>query len=55
MLNKIGLAAVILAASAAPALADSSSCGSMPIPPAMPTAAEVAELAEQTAVEAVNV
>ncbi len=43
MLNKFGLAAVILAASAAPALADSNSCGSMPIPPAMPTAAEIAQ------------
>jgi len=41
MLKTIGLAAVMLTMFAAPALADNA-CGSMPVPPAMPSADDIA-------------
>jgi hypothetical protein len=48
MLNRIGLAAVILAMSAAPALADNT-CGSMPIPPALPTGSDIGKMTPDAA------
>jgi len=48
MLNRIGLAAVILAVCTAPALADNK-CGSMPIPPALPSGGDIAKMAPAAA------
>lgn len=52
MLNKVGLAAVILAVSAAPALADVGSCGSAPIPPAVPSAGDIGKMTPDAAEKA---
>ena len=52
MLNKIGLAAVMVTMFAAPALAGNGSCGSMPVPPAMPSADDIAHKSPEAAATA---
>ena len=51
MLKKLGLAAVISVVAAAPAWAESS-CGGEPIPPAVPSVAELGQMAPAAALKA---